>query len=78
MNYRLDRMSDLRAIDCVGTRPRDFDLDAYSARSFGAFQAAGRRLVAFAPGGAAAKIRMLKLEGVQLESPQPAQQCFGF
>jgi methylated-DNA-[protein]-cysteine S-methyltransferase len=31
-----------------------------------------------APGGAATKIRMLKLEGINLEPPPPAQQSFGF
>jgi len=31
-----------------------------------------------APGGAAAKIRMLVLEGVHIKPPQPAQQAFGF
>jgi methylated-DNA-[protein]-cysteine S-methyltransferase len=31
-----------------------------------------------APGGAATKIRMLKLEGVNLDPPPPAQQSFGF
>jgi methylated-DNA-[protein]-cysteine S-methyltransferase len=31
-----------------------------------------------APGGAAVKIRMLALEGVDLEPPRPAQQSFGF
>jgi predicted DNA-binding transcriptional regulator YafY len=38
VNYRLDRMADLRVSDTAGARPRDFDLDAYAARSFGAFQ----------------------------------------
>jgi predicted DNA-binding transcriptional regulator YafY len=37
-NYRLDRMSDVRVSDAAGTRPRDFDVHAYAARSFGAFQ----------------------------------------
>ena len=31
-----------------------------------------------APGGAATKIRMLELEGVCVEPPQPAQRSFGF
>jgi methylated-DNA-[protein]-cysteine S-methyltransferase len=31
-----------------------------------------------APGGSAAKLRMLALEGVRLEPPRPAQQSFGF
>jgi methylated-DNA-[protein]-cysteine S-methyltransferase len=31
-----------------------------------------------APGGAAAKIRMLELEGVHVEPPRPAQRSFGF
>jgi methylated-DNA-[protein]-cysteine S-methyltransferase len=31
-----------------------------------------------APGGSAAKIRMLALEGIHLEPPAPAQQSFGF
>jgi methylated-DNA-[protein]-cysteine S-methyltransferase len=31
-----------------------------------------------APGGSAAKIRMLALEGVDLEPPRPAQQSLGF
>ncbi len=38
VNYRLDRMSDVRVSDATGTRPRDFNLDAYAARSFGVFQ----------------------------------------
>jgi methylated-DNA-[protein]-cysteine S-methyltransferase len=41
--------------------------------------AAGGKVGGFsAPGGSAAKIRMLELEGVQLEPPQPAQRSFGF
>jgi len=41
--------------------------------------AAGRKLGGFsAPGGSAAKIRMLELERVHLEAPQPAQRSFGF
>jgi methylated-DNA-[protein]-cysteine S-methyltransferase len=41
--------------------------------------AAGGRLGGFsAPGGAAAKLRMLELEGVRLASPAPAQASFGF
>jgi methylated-DNA-[protein]-cysteine S-methyltransferase len=31
-----------------------------------------------APGGSAAKIRMLKLEGVRVEPPRPAQRSFAF
>ncbi len=38
VNYRLDRMNDLRVSESVGTRPRDFDLDSYAARSFSAYQ----------------------------------------
>jgi predicted DNA-binding transcriptional regulator YafY len=38
VNYRLDRMSGLRVSEALGARPRDFNLDAYAARSFGAFQ----------------------------------------
>lgn len=38
VNYRLDRMCDVRVSDATGGRPRDFNLDAYSARSFGVFQ----------------------------------------
>lgn len=38
VNYRLDRMSDVRVSDAPGTRPREFNLDAYAARSFGVFQ----------------------------------------
>lgn len=38
VNYRLDRMRDVRVSDATGTRPRDFDLDAYAACSFGVFQ----------------------------------------
>ena len=38
VNYRLDRMTEVRVSDETGTRPRDFNLDAYAARSFGAFQ----------------------------------------
>ena len=38
VNYRLDRMSEVRVSDAIGTRPRDFNLDAYAARSFGVFQ----------------------------------------
>ncbi len=41
--------------------------------------AAGGKIGGFsAPGGSATKIRMLELEGVHFESPQPAQQSFGF
>jgi methylated-DNA-[protein]-cysteine S-methyltransferase len=41
--------------------------------------AAGGKVGGFsAPGGSAAKIRMLELEGVHVEPPQPAQQSFGF
>lgn len=38
VNYRLDRMSDLRVSETPGARPHNFDLNAYAARSFGAFQ----------------------------------------
>jgi predicted DNA-binding transcriptional regulator YafY len=38
VNYRLDRMSDLCVSKNTGVRPLDFDLDAYAARSFGAYQ----------------------------------------
>src|SRR5437868_5334078 len=41
--------------------------------------AAGGKVGGFsAPGGSAAKIRMLELEGVDLAPPPPAQQSFGF
>ena len=41
--------------------------------------AAGGKVGGFsAPGGSAAKIRMLALEGVHLEPRRPAQQSFGF
>jgi len=41
--------------------------------------AAGGKIGGFsAPGGSAAKIRMLRLEGVQLEPPPAPQQSFGF
>ena len=41
--------------------------------------AAGGKVGGFsAPGGSAAKIRMLKLEGIDLEPPRPAQESFGF
>ena len=41
--------------------------------------AAGGKVGGFsAPGGAVTKIRMLALEGVRLEPPQPAQRSFGF
>jgi methylated-DNA-[protein]-cysteine S-methyltransferase len=41
--------------------------------------AAGGKVGGFsAPGGSAAKIRMLALEGVQVEPARPAQQSFGF
>ena len=41
--------------------------------------AAGGKVGGFsAPGGSAAKIRMLSLEGVHLEPARPAQQSFGF
>ena len=40
--------------------------------------AAGGKVGGFsAPGGSASKIRMLELEGIQLGSPQPAQQSLG-
>ncbi|HEX6893736.1 MAG TPA: WYL domain-containing protein, partial [Bryobacteraceae bacterium] len=38
VNYRLDRMSELRVSDARAARPQGFDLDAYAARSFGVFQ----------------------------------------
>ena len=41
--------------------------------------AAGGKVGGFsAPGGAATKVRMLALEGIRLEPPQPAQRSFGF
>jgi methylated-DNA-[protein]-cysteine S-methyltransferase len=41
--------------------------------------AAGGKVGGFsAPGGAAAKSRMLALEGIELPSAQPAQQSFRF
>jgi methylated-DNA-[protein]-cysteine S-methyltransferase len=41
--------------------------------------AAGGKIGGFsAPGGSNAKARMLELEGVRLEPPEPAQQSFGF
>jgi methylated-DNA-[protein]-cysteine S-methyltransferase len=41
--------------------------------------AAGGKVGGFsAPGGGATKIRMLGLEGVRVEPPQPAQRSFGF
>ena len=41
--------------------------------------AAGRKLGGFsAPGGVAAKMRMLELEGVHVGAARPVQQCFGF
>jgi methylated-DNA-[protein]-cysteine S-methyltransferase len=41
--------------------------------------AAGGRVGGFsAPGGAAAKLRMLELEGIHIGPPAPAQQSFGF
>jgi methylated-DNA-[protein]-cysteine S-methyltransferase len=41
--------------------------------------AAGGKVGGFsAPGGSAAKMRMLELEGVRLAPPQPTQQSFGF
>jgi predicted DNA-binding transcriptional regulator YafY len=38
VNYRLDRVRDLRVNEAIGTRPSDFDLDSYAALSFGVFQ----------------------------------------
>ena len=41
--------------------------------------AAGGKLGGFsAPGGVAAKMRMLELEGVHVGAARPVQQCFGF
>ncbi|MBB3145881.1 methylated-DNA-[protein]-cysteine S-methyltransferase [Phyllobacterium trifolii] len=41
--------------------------------------AAGGKVGGFsAPGGSVAKARMLELEGVRFETPQPAQKSFGF
>ncbi|MBV9701880.1 MAG: MGMT family protein, partial [Methylobacteriaceae bacterium] len=41
--------------------------------------AAGGKVGGFsAPGGAAAKVRMLELEGIHLEPPRPAQRSFAF
>jgi predicted DNA-binding transcriptional regulator YafY len=38
VNYRLDRMNEVRVTGATGTRPADFNLDTYAARSFGVFQ----------------------------------------
>lgn len=38
VNYRLDRMNEVRVTEATGTRPAAFNLDAYAARSFGVFQ----------------------------------------
>lgn len=38
VNYRLDRMTDVCVSEATGSRPRDFNLDAYAACSFGVFQ----------------------------------------
>jgi predicted DNA-binding transcriptional regulator YafY len=38
VTYRIGRMADVRVSDVTGTRPRDFNIDAYAARSFGVFQ----------------------------------------
>jgi methylated-DNA-[protein]-cysteine S-methyltransferase len=41
--------------------------------------AAGGKVGGFsAPGGSAAKIRMLELEGIRVEPPEPAQRSLGF
>lgn len=41
--------------------------------------AAGGKVGGFsAPGGSAAKVRMLELEGIDVEQPKSAQQSFGF
>jgi methylated-DNA-[protein]-cysteine S-methyltransferase len=41
--------------------------------------AAGGKVGGFsAPGGSAAKIRMLELEGIHVAPPEPAQRSFGF
>jgi methylated-DNA-[protein]-cysteine S-methyltransferase len=41
--------------------------------------AAGGKVGGFsAPGGSAAKLRMLALEGIDLAPPPPAQRSFGF
>jgi methylated-DNA-[protein]-cysteine S-methyltransferase len=41
--------------------------------------AAGGKIGGFsAPGGSAAKMHMLELEGVHLQAPQPAQRAFDF
>jgi predicted DNA-binding transcriptional regulator YafY len=38
VNYRLDRMTDLRVTETPGVRPNGFSIEAYAARSFGVFQ----------------------------------------
>jgi len=38
VNYRLDRVRDLRVSEAIGTRQGDFDLDSYATLSFGVFQ----------------------------------------
>ena len=38
VNYRLDRMTDVHVSEALGARPRNFNIDAYAARSFGVFQ----------------------------------------
>jgi predicted DNA-binding transcriptional regulator YafY len=45
VNYRFDRMSELHVTEATGTRPREFNLDAYAARSFGVFQEEPRDVV---------------------------------
>jgi predicted DNA-binding transcriptional regulator YafY len=50
VNYRLDRVRDLRVSEAIGTRPGDFDLDSHAALSFGVFQEEPRDVVLrFAP-----------------------------
>jgi predicted DNA-binding transcriptional regulator YafY len=50
VNYRLDRVRDLRVSEAIGTRPGDFDLESYATLSFGVFQEDPRDVVLrFAP-----------------------------
>jgi predicted DNA-binding transcriptional regulator YafY len=45
VNYRLDRLRDLRVSETIGTRPGNFDLESYAALSFGVFQEDPRDVV---------------------------------
>lgn len=71
VNYRLDRMSDMRVSDHIGTRPNDFDLDAYAARSFGVFQEELHDVVLRFVADVADEVAAFEFHPTQTMTPEP-------